>query len=182
MEIKKGDYLVNVMTILSLGAVLMKLLLSSMFQPTTLSIVSYSLIAMSIFTVMYIPSALKSKMKTLSEFNSMGFIYEMFKNHIPFFILIALLSWLVVINLIYSEQINSGNERKDYNSLSLASTIFILLQTYTTFDYLRASLKQSKGIESDVKSKKYLIYIFSLVNLAIIGSINIILEFFNTDG
>ena len=182
MDLKKDDYLVNVMTILSLAAVLMKLLLSSMFKPTTLSIVSYSLIAMSIFTVMYIPAALKSKMKTLSEFNSIGFIYKMFKNHIPFLILIALLSWLVVINLVYSDQINSDKERKDYNSLSLASTIFILLQTYTTFDYLRGTLKQSKGIQSDVKTKEYIIYIFSLINLAIIGSINIILEFFNTDG
>lgn len=182
MEIKKADYLVNVMTGLSLGAVCMKLLLSSMIQPATLSIVSYSLIAMSIFTVMFIPAALKSKMKTLNEFNSMSFIYEMLKKNIPFFALIALLSWLVVINLSYTEQINLGNTISDYNSLSIASTIFILLQIYATFDYLRASIKQSKGNVVEDNSKKYLTYVFTLFNIAIIGSINIILEFFTTDG
>lgn len=182
MDMKKVDYLVDIMMGMSICAIIMRILLSSVIRPATLSVVSYSLIGIAIFTVMFIPAALKSEMKTLDEFNSIRFIFDMLKNNTPFFLLIALLSWLVAINLTYSEQINLGNQPGEYNSLSLASAIFIILQIYATFDFLKASMKQSRSNTPVYVSKKYTTYVFALFNIAIIGSINIILEFFSTDG
>lgn len=180
---KKVNYLIDIMKGLSLGAIIMRVLLSSVIQPATLSVVSYSLIGISIFTVMFIPAALKSQMKTLGEFNSIGFILEMLKKNIPFFLLLALLTWLVAINLTYSERINTGNTSSEYNLLSIASSIFIILQVYTTFDFLKASIKESRSKNVIVDaSKQYATFVFALFNIAIIGSINIILEFFSTDG
>ena len=96
--------------------------------------------------------------------------------------------WLLYININYFDRINSGTLTEQYKDVSFISSMMVLLQIVIVFKYFskNSSPISDDGDDSALKALEQNItsisYLLTLSNVMFIGIINIILEYFATDG
>ena len=112
---------------------------------------------------------------------------------LPVLFIIMLVLWSIFINITYKEQINKGKVSKDYNTFGYVSIALLTIQLITIFKYLRDKTinlnsvskndtllsKASELLNSQLISISYLI---GVINLIVIGFMQVILDYLSTDG
>lgn len=166
---------------LLVGGIIIKIAFSGN-NPANSTIWGYGLSSIALFLLMILSLALANP-KQLEEKFFLNFIaYAM-----PSFLLFILISWVVIINVTYTDKINSGILPTEFNFYSLLSSIIMILQTGVLFMFYIDKLKTYRvGLNSipTISSSKNstITYLFSLVNMLLIGMMQIVLTFFATDG
>lgn len=149
--------------------------------PATTAIWSYGLIGMAVLGFMFISFALTTQLSNVSKYNSFDFVKNLLKNSIPALLLLSIIIWLITINVIHYTTINKGHVANEYNTFSVLSSIFIIIQIYVIFKYMIEQFSNKQLVNT---SGKYSIinYILTLGNIIVVGIMTIILTYFSTDG
>ena len=168
---------------LVLGGIIIKIAFSTN-NPASATIWGYGVSSIALFLLMILSLALTDP-KQLDE--------KFFKNFadyaMPSFLLFILISWVIIINVTYTDKINSGIVPAEYNFYSLMSSIIMLLQAGILFLFYNDKLNIFKGLNSSSSASALsstknstITYLFSLVNVLLIGMMQVVLTFFATDG
>ena len=166
---------------LLVGGIIIKMAFSGN-NPANSTIWGYGLSSIALFLLMILSLALANPKQLEEKFFSNFIAYAM-----PSFLLFILISWVVIINVTYTDKINSGILPTEFNFYSLLSSIIMILQTGVLFMFYIDKLKTYKlGLTSipTISSSKNstITYLFTLVNMLLIGMMQIVLTFFATDG
>ena len=124
------------------------------------------------------------------EGNTFGFVKLLLQNSLPPLLMFIVLVWLISLNAAYFKQINEGRVASEYAQFSNISTVMIIFQLVVLFKYLKDELMiedggpgSQKGVAEALKSQMASItYILTIINLIFVGMMNIVIEFFSTDG
>ena len=119
-----------------------------------------------------------------------GFFKSMISNSLPIMFTLVIISLIVLQNISFYNQINSGKVADEYYSFSGVSAFLILVQVALVINFLLDKLKQytvNKGDKGDIMAAlaselNSVILILSVTNVAFIGMLQVILKYFSTDG
>jgi len=114
--------------------------------PASSAMWGYGLVALSVFSVMFITFALaQERIGKLKDFKAMEFLKYLIGNSLPPILMLVVLVWLVVLNASYYKQINKGNVASEYSQFSQTSTVMVIFQLMVMFKYLSDTLKESNA-------------------------------------
>jgi hypothetical protein len=161
--------------------------------PASSTIWGYGISALAIFFMSFINYSLFTKSTKINE-NSLAFLGGFMHSTVPSFLTLLLLMYLVYLNFAYFTRINQGKVAQEYYDMSKMSTVLIFFQVFTLFKYITTMHRARPG-SADPHNKKSdtdfadtassegsIIYLLSLINIIFIIILNIILEYFSTDG
>lgn len=142
----------------------------------------YGLTIISLFTLMFIVIS-----KDLNN-NTNSILNLILTRGLSIFILIMILVYIVNLSINYYDIINKNFVPTEYSSYSIISTILIVIQILLIYQ-ISSILLKNKGL-NDANSKETIFlsritsitWIFSALNFILAIIMNIILEFFVTDG
>lgn len=162
--------------------------------PASATVWGYGLTTMSLLGLMVIIIALSTD-TGMEQAGIWKMIKDIVSYSFPVLITTVVLAWIVVINFIYMKRINQGKVAPEFNEFSFLSTILIVLQLLVVFKYMLNELNVQISpvtIENETLNKinnllsKKEIYsvtiILSLLNLIFAGMMQVIVQFFSTDG
>ena len=121
----------------------------------------------------------------------MGFLKKIFKNALPIILSIVIIALIIVQNVSFYKQINSGRVADEYYQFSGVSSFLILVQTVLVINYLMDILSgqsnkddvEKSGVMTALASEmNSIILILSVMNVGIIGVLQVVLKYFSTDG
>jgi hypothetical protein len=186
----------NTMLVLAVLGVALKLFMSGNTTddgssgPASATVWGYGLTTLSFLGLLLIIVALSSQ-ESMSM-SVMEVLKSVMKNSFPVIATIVILGWITIINLIYMKRINQGKVASEYNQFSFISTILIFLQLLVVFKYILGKLniqtvsssnptvaKMNQLFTSELSS---ITIILSLLNLIFAAMMQIVVEFFSTDG
>tara|TARA_R110002073_G_scaffold4066_4_gene27269 strand:+ start:1021 stop:1599 length:579 start_codon:yes stop_codon:yes gene_type:complete len=155
--------------------------------PASSAVWGYGIVALSIFSILFITFALATQMTAVSQYNTMDFIMKLVQGSLVPFLMLLILVWLISINLTFYKRINEGNVASEYNQFSTVSTILVVVQLMVLFKYLKDAFKVEKGGQNGLggahKSQMASItYVLTALNVIFIGMMNIVVAYFSTDG
>lgn len=158
--------------------------------PASSAVWGYGIVALSVLSILFITFALTTRMTAIGKYNTIEFVMELIKGSFVPMLMFVILLWLISINITYYKQINEGNVADEYGQFSTISSILVVIQLIVLFKYLKDTFMIQEGGPSDtnamataLKSQMASVtYILTILNLMSIGVMNIIVEFFSTDG
>ena len=154
--------------------------------PASSTIWGYGISALAIFFMSFINYSLFTNKTKINE-NSLAFLGGFMHSTVPSFLTLLLLMYLVYLNFAYFTRINQGKVAQEYYDMSKMSTVLIFFQVFTLFKYI-TTMHHVQNKKSDTEfadtaaSEGSIIYLLSLINIIFIIILNIILEYFSTDG
>lgn len=138
----------------------------------TLAFTGYIVIAMGLLFLIILSTFFSVNSKKSDREN----IKNIITGNLPIFLSLLVASYIISLNIKYKENLISGKVSSEFFSyLSYFSLIFII-QIVALSKYI-SELAQNKDIQIGSA-----IIAFSVINILILGIINIILVFFTTDG
>lgn len=146
----------------------------------TASVYGYSTTIVSLIALLFTEYALTNsneKTITLVEFLKTIFIHSF-----PILSLIGLLSWNVQINSQYYTKINSGEVAKEYNNYALISNILSVLQIIIIFKVMSEKMNMTTKIPYVSENLSIVGYILLFINIIFTGMMQIVVQYFSTDG
>ena len=156
--------------------------------PANATIWGYGIIALALFCTIFIKYALSSKGDLMARIGSstspFGFIAGLAKQIMPITVVFGILSWTILLNSIFLEQINKGKVTPTYNNLSWTSSLLILFQLMLVFKIVKDELNptQAGSLKSFDSQLSALSYLLGTINFAMLGIMNMSLVFFSKDG
>jgi len=159
--------------------------------PASSAIWGYGLTAMSLVGILVVITSLSTR-----EAMKMGIfdaIKTMVTSSLPLVTTLVVIGWLIIINMTYRKQINSGRVAPEYNQFSFFSTILLILQMAVMFKYLLEKIginmfgnnqNSTMSRMADIMASELtsITVILTLLNLIFVGMMQIVVEFFSTDG
>ena len=121
-------------------------------------------------------SALFSVKKDEKQADPFTVIKNMISGSLPSLLTLAIIIYIIILNSIYRENLVNGHVANEYYSYSSFLSILVLIQIGLLIKYI---VDMSENKNSPVKP---VIYIFSIINIMILGIMQVILNFFSTDG
>lgn len=102
----------------------------------------------------------------------------------PFYIILAVLIWIIILTIVYYKDIVHKNVPEDFYSCISAVHILLMIQFIMLFYYISESeLNTSNNSKKSTNNMSVLvIYLVSTLNVAFIGVCNLILNYYTTDG
>jgi hypothetical protein len=184
------------MLMLSVAGLLVKLFLSGgatkdgSTGPASATIWGYGLTSISFIGLLVVVISLTSgeamKLPVLQA------IKEMVKTAFPVMATLVVLGWIIVINMTYLTRINQGKVAPEFHQFSFFSTVLILLQLLVVFKFILDTIgvdlvpntnpmlkKAEQVITSELTS---VTIVLTLLNLIFAGMMQVVVEFFSTDG
>ena len=157
-------------------------LLGSIAPSALVSIIVFGFVLISLLVSVFIPLSLDGEPRQSLK--------KLVLNNIPPFLTILLTIWTITINAKYYDRINDGAVAAEfyrYSSLSLFVMICQVHVSFVSIDAFVNILSQSninlKNASIQQKSKMNAItYIVTPLNIILLTIMNVILEFFSTDG
>lgn len=152
------------------------------------SIWGYGLSAVAVFLLLLISFAFRSKVSLSEEKDTIG---GTFSSMIPPLLLLIILVWAIILNVSNFDTVNKSNLPKEYGYYSFISSFLIIVQIISLFIYFNNKyglLFISQSNRNEIKEKTKIIesgsimYILFLFNAILLGMMQIVLEFFTTDG
>lgn len=157
--------------------------------PANSVIWGYGVVLIALFGIMYITFSLASRSDM--ESNSIQFIKTLFISSFPVLFLMGVIVWLIVMNVTYKTRINKGQVSKDYYIFNSVSTFVIILQVMIILYYVRNQVGLKLNVENSMIPEIFkqlstqmssISYAVGSVNYLIVFVLQIILEYFSTDG
>lgn len=157
--------------------------------PASAATWGYGIVAMSILSIIFVTFALASRMNNI-YLSPIKFIKQLVKNSLPPLLLFSVLVWLIALNVTYFRRINEGKVASEYNLYSNISTLLVIIQLIFVFKYLKDELSLTKAVTATKSTIERALtselasvtYVLTILNLIFAGIMNIILEFYSTDG
>lgn len=153
--------------------------------PASSTIWGYGISALAIFFMAFINYGLFSKSTKIND-SSLEFLGGFMHSTVPAFLTLILLMYLIYLNFTYFKRINQGKVAQEYYDMSKMSTVLIFFQIFTMFKYINTMHNIKSTDDNDIAdaaaSEGSIIYLLSLINIIFIIILNIILEYFSTDG
>lgn len=154
--------------------------------PATATVWGYGVSAASVIGIMFVSFAMTRRMEKISN-NSFEFVKSLFMHSIVPFLTLGILIWLITINSMYYTQINKGKVATEYYTYSGVSSFLLIMQMVMLYRYIVDELKITnsakanihEALASNIASASYLL---TIGNVILIGIMNIILNYFSTDG
>lgn len=184
------------MLMLSVAGVVVKLFLSGgatkdgSTGPASATVWGYGLTAISFVGLLVVVISLSSS--EAMKLPVLEAIKELVKTSFPIMATLIILGWIIVINMTYMTRINQGKVAPEYNQFSFFSTILILLQLLVVFKFILDTIgidlvpntnpmlkKAEQVLTSELTS---VTIILTLLNLIFAGMMQVVVEFFSTDG
>ena len=171
---------------LLVGGVIVKIFFSSQ-GPASASIWGYGLSALATFFLVVISIAF------LTKYDKSGHagLVEIIDSMLPSLLLLIILIWAIILNVSNFNVVNQKNLPKEYGQYSFISSFLIIIQIISLFIYFNNEYGFLFFIQSDKRvlkgqikiiDAKETIYILFLFNIIMLGMMQIVLEFFTTDG
>ena len=112
--------------------------------------------------------------------STMNVLYSIFMTTGPFLLMVAIISFILYITLLYKKPIVNGEISKNFYTLSNISVALFLLQIFVVYKNINTSKFESTGLLSNVTSKG--VYLLGLLTAVCSFNIYNILKYFRTDG
>lgn len=185
-SLKSNDtgYDINILTGIAFAGLVIKLFFyqnksdDGVDGPANSVIWGYGLVLISLLGILYITFSLASK--TEMQSSTFAFIKTIFSSSFPVLFLMCLLMWFIIMNVSYQSRINKGHVSKDYYTFGFVSTALIILQIIIILIYVR--YKMSKAFNETSNQMAYIGYAVGSINYFIAAIMQVILEYFSTDG
>lgn len=184
------------MLMLSVAGVIVKLFLSGgttkdgSTGPASATVWGYGLTSISFIGLLVVVISLTSE--GAMKLPVLQAIKEMIKTSFPVMATLVVLGWIVVINMTYLTRINQGKVAPEFNQFSFFSTILLLLQLLVVFKFILDTIGVTlvpdtnpmlKNAERVITSELTSVTIvLTLLNLIFAGMMQVVVEFFSTDG
>lgn len=191
MSLPDADYDINNMIGFSVVGVLIKLFFGSNVTedgssgPANASIWGYGIVALSVLSLLFITFGLafnKGSVESISSLNIFSTLKDMLTKSMPSLFTLIVLTWIIVLNMLYFKRINQGKVADEYYTYSTLTTFIVVLQVMTLFKYLKDNLKtilDKTNATLPTDKMAYATYFFTLLNFIFIGIMTIVLEFFS---
>jgi|TARA_B110000114_G_scaffold175331_1_gene204785 hypothetical protein len=181
----------NIMLLLSFIGIFIKLMFEfngnvvDGSSKASAAIVGYTLVIISIFSLLFVQLSLAKK-EDMKDDGVTKFIMKLISGAVPPLLLLLIVIWLLYININYFDRINSGTLTDQYKDVSFISSMMVLLQIIIVFKYFSKNSSPKPDDDSALMAMEQNItsisYLLTLANVMFIGILNIILEYFATDG
>lgn len=198
-QIPTNSYLpfdTSAMLILAIFGIIVKLFLSGGTSkdgstgPASATIWGYGLTSMALVGVLLGSISLITKQNI--QLGVLETIKKFLKSSFPVLATLVVLWWIILINMNFMERINKGIIAPDYNEFSFFSSILIIFQLAVVFKFILGKLgvtfapknnptatKMETILTSELSS---VVLILTLINLIFAGMMQVVAEFFSTDG
>jgi hypothetical protein len=192
------DYVINSMFIFAVIGMCVKIFFGSatssdgLYGPANTIIYGYGVVALAVLTVMFVSFAIHDRIGRIENKGKvesiLRFLKSFFSSSAPSILTILLLFWIITLNITYFKRINMGMVAKEYYQLSAGTSFLFVFQIICLFQYLKLYIKNKvngTGCADDVLAQgriAFATYFILVINLIVIGMMNIILQFFSTDG
>jgi hypothetical protein len=160
-----------ILSLLAIGLIIMLISLKGI-------IVAYSLMSFSVLTLLIFSFILTSK----NNFsNSIGnILISLLKYSLPILLILVALSWSLSMAIIYYNPITTGDVSKEFsNYFTLSNLNYIVLFSLLAF-FVKAQIQDKPVLQGPRVT--HLIYLFSLIQFILLGIMEVILNYFTTDG
>ena len=151
--------------------------------PASSTIWGYGLIITSILLIIFLKSISDKNVPDLSNISSiLGIIsktFEYLKTISPLLLMFLILMWIVILNNRFFTSINKGIVSQEFFSYSFLSTLLVFLQLIVIYKWLFTDETDKNGERSNLVTVTYL---FTVLNIIITLMMQIVLEYFSTDG
>ena len=107
---------------------------------------------------------------------TLDFFRKIVFTSLPSVLTLGVIICVTVINSIYRENLVTGHVANEYYSYSLLSSVLILIQIGFLIKYI------TDIVSNNPSNIKYIVYVFSTINLMLLGKMQVILQNFSTDG
>jgi len=168
--------------------IIIRLFIGGQNDYATATVWGYGFSVLALLGLLISSFAIQTKDRMYQDYT--GFFTDLLKNAIPIIFTICILSLILYQNIYFYENINSGKVAPQYYQFSGASAFLIIVQVCFVIRYLSDILSGSSL--SNVNNYTYymllaskmssIIIILTVANIGIIGILQVILQFFSTDG
>lgn len=199
-SLKSNDtsYDINILTGIAIAGIMMKVFLyqntseTGDVGPANSSIWGYGVIFISLLGILYVTFSLASKSEM--ESGVVEFMKAIYNSSFPVLFFMGLIIWLIAMNISYQSRINKGQVSNDYYKFGFISTFLIALQLLIILKFVRdkmSSIQSTPTTPSTPLSNVFnafasqmasIGYAVGTINYAIAAIMQIILEYFSTDG
>lgn len=186
--IKSVPYDIKIFSALAIVALVVRMIFAEVgkdYATATVSTYGFSLLALMGILASSFALNYKGEMKE----SSYSFFKKMVSHAIPSLTLAIIIVAILVQNIVYFDKINEGKVAGEYFQFSGVSSFLILVQLGLVLKYMMDIMK---GTSSNNDTSKlfsilanelfYIILIVTMLNLFMTGILQIILQFFSTDG
>jgi len=186
--IKSVPYDIKIFSALAIVALVVRMIFAEVgkdYATATVSTYGFSLLALMGILASSFALNYKGEMKE----SSYSFFKKMVSHAIPSLTLAIIIIAILVQNIVYFDRINEGKVAGEYFQFSGVSSFLILVQLGLVLKYMMDIMK---GTSSNNDTSKlfsilanelfYIILIVTMLNLFMTGILQIILQFFSTDG
>lgn len=199
-SLKSNDtnYDINILTGIAISGIIIKVFFYQNTSeygdvgPANSYIWGYGITLLSLIGILYVTFSLASKSAIQSGI--IEFMKAIYKSSFPVLFLIGIIIWLIVMNISYQSRINKGQVSNDYYKFGFISTFLIVLQLLIILKFVRDKMGISQNISSNSRNiianifnqlslqMTYIGYAVGTINYVIVIIMQIILEYFSTDG
>jgi hypothetical protein len=186
--ITRIPYDVKIFSFLCILGLVIRILFTSNGEYAKSTVWGYGFSILSLFGLIISSFAISSKDQI--NLGIKGFFTVILKNAFPIILSIIILSLILAQNISFYDNINSNRVAPQYYQFSGISGFLILIQISLVINYLMDKLKGSKTtsenksgiLEAMASELASIILILSVINVGIIGVLQVILKYFSTDG
>jgi hypothetical protein len=194
ITVKRLPYDIKIFSFLCIMGIVVKIIFgqtSNDYATATVWGYGFSILALSGLLISSYGVFNKTQSNTGGMGAIMGVLKILFKDALPVTLIIAIVSVIIAQNVSFYKQINSGRVADEYYQFSGVSSFLILVQTVLVVNYMMDILAEKKnkgdgekvGILAALASElNSIILILSVMNVGIIGILQVVLKFFSTDG
>ena len=198
MPIKRLPYDIKIFSFLCIMGIIVKIIFGQTSNDYAKATVwGYGFSILALFGLLISSYGIFNKMQSGNDGNNgsmnaaLKVLKILFKDALPVTLIIAIVSIIIVQNVSFYKQINNGRVADEYYQFSGVSSFLILVQTGLVISYMMDILSEKKnkgdpekvGIMAALASElNSIILILSVMNVGIIGILQVALKFFSTDG
>jgi len=190
VPVKSLPYDVQIFSLLCIVGILAKLILGQVTTDTaTATVYGYGFGVLSLLGLIMTSFAISSKDPASRSF--IGFFTVIIKNALPIILTIIVVSLVLAQNILFYKQINDGRVTDEYKQFSGISSFFVVVQCVLVIKYLTNILLGEQRKEAGLSGRimatlsseiSSIVWILSIINIGIVGILQVILKYFSTDG
>ena len=147
----------------------------------------YGVIGFALFGLLVFEMAYRTNIRKGRGFRA---IIDVLIHGGPIVLLIISIGWLLVLNIVYRSTIESGHLPGEYDNFQTLGMLILLVELYLLYKYLSDQGKikfGGKDIASQLnelmsKNIAWVMTLLSIIYMIVIGIMQVILQYFTTDG
>ena len=144
----------------------------------TASVYGYTTTIISLVGFMFTEYAINDN----NSISLMKFLKKLFIDSLPILSLIIVLAWNVQINSQYYKKINKGAVASEYNTYAVITNILSILQIIIIFKMVSEKMQLTNSIMGVSNNLTGMNYVLLFINVIFTGMMQIVVQYFSTDG